>query len=245
MESLSFVRRLLFPAPHPPDYTYNTFPSHSLYLPSPQGDIPMIFIPHSNASRLLLFSHGNGCDAGSMHHMMLYYQHQLKCHMLLWEYPGYGLFTHDAQSREAKPSESSLNACIDCVLFQFVVGSLKFPLERCVLMAQSIGTGCATALAARCEDHYKVRLGGLILQSPFTSLSACVQHITGWQFTKRLISEWWPNEQNIKACREMPLLIIHGVNDKIIPHSHAEAIFAACPSQKKHLLLVNSATHNV
>jgi hypothetical protein len=53
----------------------------------------------------VIFSHGNGCDIGSMYHTLLHYSHFWKAHILAYEYPGYGLC-------DGEPGEAAINACI-------------------------------------------------------------------------------------------------------------------------------------
>jgi len=215
MEILAPIRKLIFPAPVPPSYSYKSFPLHTLFLPTPLGSCPLFFLPHSSATVLILFAHGNGCDIGQMHETCLYYKQQLKVHFVVFEYPGYGLFQLNNDGKQLIPSEQSINQIIGCILFQFIKSTLKFPLERVILFGQSIGSGPVCWIASQCNTTYKVRLGGVILQSPFTSLRNVVSDLVGSRFVASWIGEMWTNDLNLRNVRE-PVCIIHGRADKSV-----------------------------
>ena len=141
---------------------------------------------------------------------------------------------------EGIPSEDSINAAADAVL-SFVQVHLRWPLDRIILFGQSIGTGPMCYLAAKLNSQ-GLHFGGLILQSPYTSLKDAVKFLAG-TVASHLVNTGWKNIEEVKKIVD-PILLIHGVKDEIIPTFHSEQLFEACVSQKKHLLVVNQATHN-
>ena len=101
------------------------------------------------------------------------------------QYPGYG-------SCEGVPSEESINAASDAVL-TFVRMTLHWPLDRVILYGQSIGTGPMCHLAAKLNAN-GVHFGGLILQSPYSSLKDAVKALAG-TVASHLITTGWNNAE--------------------------------------------------
>lgn len=47
--------------------------------------IPCFFLQYADADLLIIFSHGNGCDIGSMYETMSHYRNYWKAHVLIYE----------------------------------------------------------------------------------------------------------------------------------------------------------------
>lgn len=176
---------------------------------------------------------GNGCDIGSMHDTMHYYRAYWRVNILLWEYPGYGCC-------EGAPSEAAINANMQAVL-SFVTDTLHWPLSRILLYGQSIGTGPVCWMGNLLNSQNK-HIGGIILQSPYTSIKDVVKFLAG-SVAAGIVKNRWHNLNALSSYGD-PLLIIHGQKDTIIPPSHSQSLYDGCPSSHKHLLIVNQATHN-
>lgn len=214
---------------------YDTHPDSTIWIPSaaPYHPIPAILIPYRDADTLLVFAHGNGCDIGSMYNTIHYYKNHWRVNVLLFEFPGYGACI-------GTPSEESINSNMRHV-YEFIRDVLKWPNDRIILFGQSIGTGPVCELASTL-NRSGVHLGGVILLSPYTCLKDVVQFLVG-SVASRLIRTSFNNRACVKAIVD-PILIIHGVQDEIIPIEHSNTLFDECASERKHLLVVNRATHN-
>jgi fermentation-respiration switch protein FrsA (DUF1100 family) len=233
----NILSKVLFPAPKPAHYTHESFPGSLFFLPKTErteAAIPCLLVKHRYpADALVIFAHGNGCDIGSMEMTLRRYGAAWQVHILLFEYPGYG-------ANLGQPSEAAINANIREV-YNFVNRTLEIPTSRIILYGQSIGTGPVCHMAALLNSH-NVRLGGIILQSPYTCISALVEHFGG-QLAAQLFEDRWRNVDEVKSMID-PLLIIHGKKDGVIPWRQAEKLYKKCKSGEKHLLLANRATHN-
>lgn len=109
-------------------------------------------------------------------------------------------------------------------------------LEKLVLYGESLGTGVATKLAAENASC------ALILQSPFTSLSALGRFHYPWLFL-----EPWDKYDSLARINSIhtPLLILHGTSDQVVPYSEALTLFNAALQPKKMLSFTGYDHHNL
>ncbi|HAT35158.1 MAG TPA: hypothetical protein DCS82_05540 [Rhodospirillaceae bacterium] len=115
----------------------------------------------------------------------------------------------------------------------------KIPRERIALYGESLGTAVAIATA---------RAGGrkeaacLLLEAAFDSMSAVAQHHYPYLPARWLIRDRYDSASSISQL-QIPILMIHGRRDRIVPLKFAEALAAAAP-EKPQLLVVDGAGHN-
>ena len=110
--------------------------------------------------------------------------------------------------------------------------------DRIVLYGESLGSGVATALAAGPE----IRLAAVILEAPYTSVADLAARRYWFAPVRRLIRDPFDSLARIGSI-QVPVLILHGRNDRIIPASHAEQLFAAA-NQPKRLEIIEQAGHS-
>lgn len=104
-----------------------------------------------------------------------------------------------------------------------------------VLYGESLGTGVAVQLATSADA------GGLILDAPFTS-TVDVAADRYPMFPVRLaMRDTYPSSRYIKSVR-MPILILHGEQDTIIPVRYGKTLFAEA-NEPKQLALFPSGNH--
>ncbi|MGH6837052.1 MAG: alpha/beta hydrolase [Methylocella sp.] len=109
--------------------------------------------------------------------------------------------------------------------------------DRIVLMGESLGTGVAIALAAR---HKAV---ALVLDSPFSSaVEVAAAHYSifpvNWLMLDRFRSDLAIGDVHI------PILVLHGDEDYVIPISSARRLFALA-NEPKTFMLISGGTHLV
>ena len=108
-------------------------------------------------------------------------------------------------------------------------------------MGRSLGSISAIELGFR--DGPAIR--GLIIESGFACITSILRHLDlplprGDASIERIEAE----------CREMvraislPVLIIHGAEDSLVPLNEAEALYEGLGSEKKELLVIPGADHN-
>jgi len=71
-----------------------------------------------------------------------------------------------------------------------------------------------------------LRIAGLVLVSPFTSIKRAVQSIAG-SLIELFVKERFDNLSKIRNVR-CPMLLIHGSEDRMIPLSHSEELHSSC-----------------
>lgn len=117
------------------------------------------------------------------------------------EYPGYGIY------RGTPTSEDILRDAE--TVFDYLVYEFSIKPKDIILIGRSIGTGAATHLAS-CRN-----VGSLILVSGCTSVKAAVKDYAG-RIARLFFEERFDNLEKIKKVT-CPVLIIHGLLDKLIP----------------------------
>jgi fermentation-respiration switch protein FrsA (DUF1100 family) len=115
------------------------------------------------------------------------------------------------------------------------------------IYGHSLGGAVAIDLAAKLSAQTPaggaVPARGLIVESTFTSLGDIARALTvSWLPAETLLSQKFDSLSKIAQVR-MPLLIVHGAEDRFVPARFSQALYDAAGDPKK-LLLVEGATHN-
>lgn len=174
----------------------------------------------------LLFFHGNGVDWQTTYHtteLVAAYGYGV----LAAEYRGYG-------GNPGTPDERGLyrdgRAALAWLLAQGVAEN------DIVLVGNSLGSGVATELA----QQRAVR--ALILISPFKSLSATAANTYPYVPVDWLLHDRFDNIAKLGNV-SAPVLVVHGVDDELIPLSHARELVAARPGAQ--LVALPGLRHNM
>lgn len=107
--------------------------------------------------------------------------------------------------------------------------------KRIVLFGESLGTAVAIALAAEHE------VGGLILDSPFTSAADVGAAAYRFVPVRRMIKDTWRSDLRIGRVRA-PVLVLHGARDRVVPLRFGEALFALA-NEPKHIVRFPDGGH--
>ncbi|SNS95421.1 hypothetical protein SAMN06265795_11054 [Noviherbaspirillum humi] len=118
--------------------------------------------------------------------------------------------------------------------------------DKRFIYGHSLGGAIAIDLAARIakgEDERKGGAAGLIVESSFTSLADIARSLTyPWLPLQLLMSQKFASVDKI-AKVNLPVLIVHGTDDRYVPSRFSEELYAAAPD-KKRLVLVEGGSHN-
>jgi len=174
----------------------------------------------------LLFFHGNAVNWQSAQ-----YTTELAVArgygVLAAEYRGYG-------GNPGSPSEAGLyadgRAALDWLLAQGVAA------DRIVLVGNSLGSGVATELASQ------VHTRALVLVSPFMSMTATAANTYPFAPVDWLLADRFENAAKIDRVA-MPVLVVHGEADELIPLDHARQLAAANPAAQ--LVALPGLGHNM
>jgi fermentation-respiration switch protein FrsA (DUF1100 family) len=190
-------------------------------LRSGEKTITAAYLRNANAPYLMLFSHGNAEDIGN-DLPWLDDVRNTGVAVLAYDYRGYG--TSEGRSSEKTVYEDVFAA------YDYATQQLHFPPEQIISYGRSLGCGAAIELA------YRKPVGGLVLEAPF---------LTAFRVLTRVPLLPWDKFRNIDKIRQIhvPVLVIQGENDHVVPTSHGRRIFAAA-NQPKDSLWIPGAGHN-
>jgi fermentation-respiration switch protein FrsA (DUF1100 family) len=174
----------------------------------------------------LLYLHGN---AGHIGHRMALVRQFLSAGfgVLLLEYRGYG-------GNKGKPSEEGLYR--DARSAMHFLEQQSPAAKPPVLYGESLGSGVAIKMAS------EFPVCALILQSPYTSLPALARYHYPWIFIAPADKF---NSLALISSIKVPLLILHGKEDQIVPFKQALMLYNQANEPKKMIAMDNKGHNNL
>ncbi|GFM59222.1 alpha/beta hydrolase [Pseudomonas cichorii] len=160
--------------------------------------------------------------------------------ILAIDYRGFG------QSMGQLPSEDTVYE--DARIAWDRLKQLQPDPQRRLIYGHSLGGAVAVDLAAELgrearKDEAPTQARGLIIESTFTNLADVAAAIANTSLPVRwLLSQKFDSLDKI-ADIHMPVLIVHGTDDRYVPARFSEELFEAA-QEPKNLLLVPGGTHN-
>jgi alpha-beta hydrolase superfamily lysophospholipase len=169
--------------------------------------------------------------------------HDFGFSVLAIDYRGFGKSDGDLPSEETVYEDAR-------VAWTHLTELQPNPAKR-LIYGHSLGGAVAIDLASTLSAESRqpgrpdasVPAHGLIVESSFTTLADIARSFTySWLPVQLLLSQKFDSVTKI-AHVNMPVLIVHGTNDRFVPSRFSEQLFDAAPD-KKRLLLVEGGTHN-
>jgi hypothetical protein len=181
-------------------------------------------IPAKAALYTVLFCHGN---AGNVSHRLqkINFFNQLGCNVFIFDYRGYG-------KSQGRPSEDGF--------YLDAKSAYDYLLSRSINPSGIIGYGESLGGAVIIDLASKNNLRALIVESSFSSgkdMARCVYPFIPY----RVFSSRFDSLRKIKSIT-LPKLIIHSLNDEIVPYQLARRLFDSAPMPKEFLKV--SGPHN-
>jgi len=165
--------------------------------------------------------------------------HEFGFSVLAVDYRGFG------KSKGELPSEDSVYEDAQAAWQQLV--RLQPDARRRYVYGHSLGGAVAVELAHRLRrnrhDSDVPDAAGLIVESSFTTLGDVAEVVVDTRWPIRwLLSQKFDSVYKIAGVG-MPVLLVHGTDDRYVPARFSESLYAAAAAPKK-LLLIPGGTHN-
>ncbi len=158
---------------------------------------------------LAIYFHGNGASLPGRTERIRELS-RLGLSVLAVEYRGFG-------ATAGQPGEQGFSRDADAAYAY--ARSLGFNSDTIILYGESLGTGVATALAARSP------VAGVILDAPFSS-AVDVAADRYWTFPVRLMMRDQFRSDLVIGKLAMPILILHGEDDEVVPIKYGRRLSA-------------------
>ncbi len=206
-------KMIFFPEKLPQDYQFHFASAfEEIVVSSKDGTkLHSLYFPLDSAKALVVYFHGN---AGSLRGWGAvaeeFLQHGYA--VLVTDYRGYG------KSEGKISKERHLYEDADAI-YQYAKSI--YPEEKILLYGTSLGTGIAAYLASSNQP------GRLILQSPYYSFQDLAK--TLYPLAPRFLLRYNLPVHKYLAKANMPIHIVHGTEDKIIPIAQSEKLKAEFP----------------
>ena len=178
----------------------------------------------------VLWLHGNAGNISDRVEILVSMTQNLGVSSLLLDFRGYGKST-------GKPSEKGIYTDAEAA-FDWLVKEKKTDAGSVIAYGHSLGSAVAVDLAIK----EKGKLGGIVLESPFTSAKEVARMMYGGLPVDLLMTMKLDNIGRINDT-DTPLLIIHGESDEIIPFSMGQKLYESAP-EPKTFLPVPGADHS-
>lgn len=210
------------------------------------GNEPMLldawYLPASGPAQAngkrytIVYLHGNGGSIGAnAEHACRLAKYGFN--VFIFDYRGYGRSVSRGFPSEASVYEDAESALV-FLTAAHISEKYSVLLPNLIFYGHSLGAAVAVEMARRHPDT-----GGLIIESAFTSLEDMSSETPQYRIFPIHWLLWNRMESIAKVpSLKMPVLIIHGLSDKVIPSFMSERLYAAAP-QPKTLLLIPGAGH--
>jgi pimeloyl-ACP methyl ester carboxylesterase len=227
---LGLQRAMLFPryaAPPLADAGEGIPGLERLFLDTDDGRVEAYFIPGdgvdaAHAGPMVLFAHGNA-------ELIDYWPNELRAYremgvsVLLPEYRGYG-------RSAGSPSERAIREDFER-FYDLAAARPDVDRTRIVFHGRSLGGGAVCALARTRTPR------AIVLQSTFTSVADMARRYLVPRF---LVLDPFDSLEVVRGL-DVPVLVVHGRRDSIVPVEHAHELARAAKHAKLVLL---DADHN-
>lgn len=180
------------------------------------------------AKATVIHFHGNAENI-STHFQAVAWLAREGFNIFVFDYRGYG-------QSDGKPSRQGVQE--DAVAaVRWVRGRPDVDPDRLILFGQSLGAAIAVHVAAETDRR---GLRAVVLDSGFSSYRAIARDklassVFTWVFQwplSFLVSEPDAPRDDIVKIAPVPVLIIHGTADPVVPYYHAETLYAAARNPK-------------
>ncbi len=191
------------------------------------------------AKATVLLLHGNAENI-STHFMSVAWMPAEGFNALVFDYRGYG-------NSAGRPSLSGMQLDIDAAM-RYLLSHRDVDPDRIIVFGQSLGGALAIAYAA--HSAYRSRIAAIVIDSSFSDYREITREkLAGIWLTWPLqwlpwltVDDTYSPAASVAALSPVPLLLIHGGSDTIVPFRHSERLFELARNPKD-LWIVPGAGH--
>lgn len=191
---------------------------------------------HEIASPVLLYFHGNG-ETASDYDMLAPFYRACGVSLLVVDYRGYGWSEGTPLTSKLLPDAEACLLDLPNLLQQYSVQS-GVPI---FVKGRSLGSAPAIYLAYKHPE----KIHGLVVDSGYADAPSLFRRM-GISIPPEVAADDTLPLNNVRkiAHVNMPTLILHGERDTLLPLEQGQALFEACASPQKQLVVINGAGHN-
>jgi fermentation-respiration switch protein FrsA (DUF1100 family) len=212
-----------------------------VYFTSPDGvKLYGWYFKRPEARGTILVCHGN-VENISTHVKLDLWLVEAGYNLFIFDYRGYG-------RSGGQPDVKGVHLDAEAALGTLVT-RLQHPGGRIIVFGKSLGGAIATHLVA--ASPYKGRVKALILDSVFSDYRMIAREkiadsIVGWPFQyplSFLVNDDYSPLKTIRDIAPIPLLVVYGTDDPIVPGHHGRLLYDAASEPK--MLWVSSVPGHV
>ena len=189
------------------------------------------FVPANAARFTVLWFHGNAGNISHRVNNLKYLHRRLGVNVFIFDYRGYG----QSEGRFFNLSEQATYSD-GAGAVAYLSGRAEVRRTRVVYFGRSLGAAVAVEIARETPPT------GLIIETTFTSIVDMSKIVLPYFPVRRFLRTRY---ETVKKLPELhvPILIIHGDQDEVVPLAQAERLLTAA-NPPKRLYTIHGARHN-
>lgn len=209
--------------------TYNLNNTKEVFLVTDDGvKIQTWYHPATPGKPMMIWLHGNSYNLANKSNQLRQLL-DMGYGFIAFSWRGFG------KSEGAPTKEGLYKDARAAVNFLSQIG---YQPEDAIIVGESLGSGIAVKMA----NEYKFK--GVLLITPYTTIADRAQEIYWYLPVKSLVNDDFSCISGIDQI-DTPLLIVHGTDDKVIPHQHSEALIAKAVEPKKLVIYEGKGHSNL
>lgn len=238
-----FQSQLVYPmsrdAVDTPDM-YGMSPYDDLRLKTVDGETLQVFVVRhdpngfSYHNKTILILSPNAGNIGYALPIVRIIYRDMGYNVVIYSYRGYG-------ESSGTPSEEGLKIDADTIM-NYIVQDPQLSASSLILHGRSLGGAVAIYIAHK----FPQMVEGLILENTFLSIRKVIPYIfPPLKWVAFMCHQHWNSEELISQIpSDIPVLMLAGAADEIVPPSHMKKLAQLCPSTDIEFHEFANATHN-
>jgi uncharacterized protein len=225
---------LYYPTPYPEQWYEPSWDTEytDVFLPvSEDTSVHGIWFPGRSEGPVILFLHGNAGHLAGRYSLIRFLQslNPQPGGILIIDYPGYGKSTGKPHQKTLMQSGKAAS--------RYLRENLAVSADRLIVFGRSLGAAVAL------ETAVNTPCGGLVMECAFLSVPHMAKDYYPFLPGLGVFSRQPYDNVSIISHLTVPLLLIHGDRDRIIPVHHSRKLFDQAPEPKQYLE-VKGANHD-